>query len=255
MRIADPAELSPEQSLESVLTAIMPRHGIDRLSNAMRDVDQFETPGPAKMAVLKLDVGPMVVVAYHEMKNLIEVLAPIDHAVEDALAELVEVLRIPRTSIEWVREGIELSAVYHDGGERSHPAEIPPTSSGNLLPPTRARNRYWTVTANASVAERPMEASESITLTLLVMRLMHIAGDIEPIGDTAIRMIQLPETILFEDGSEAAPLAVYYTISEDGSTAWIVDVEHLPANKVHVASGTLTSAIEAARVAELDVSG
>ena len=112
MRIADPVELDREHSLESVMTAVMPKHAFDSLSSSMREVDQFETPGPAKMAVLKLDAGPTVVVVCHELKDLIEVLAPIDRRVDQALAEVVTVLRIPRTSIEWVRDGVSLASVY-----------------------------------------------------------------------------------------------------------------------------------------------
>jgi len=112
MRIADPVELNREQALESVLTAVMPRFVVESLANALRDVDQYETPGPAKMAVMRLNMGALVAVVYHETKNLLEILAPPDGLVEEALAEVVAVLRIPRTSIEWVREGIELSRVY-----------------------------------------------------------------------------------------------------------------------------------------------
>jgi hypothetical protein len=122
MRIADPAELTAEASLESVLTAVMPRYVVEGMSNAMRDVDQFNAPGPAKMAVLQLDAGPMVAIVHHEAHDLIEILAPVDPTVEMALAEVVTVLRIPRTAIEWVREGVSLSRVYQDidAGQPAH---------------------------------------------------------------------------------------------------------------------------------------
>lgn len=225
MRIADPAELNPDAALESVMTATMPPHVVSSLSNAMQDVDAFNAPGPAKMAVLQLNAGPMVALVYHELNELLEVLAPVDLLTETALAEVVNVLRIPRENIEWVRDGIVMSRVYPetDPGPSTHPV--------------------WQVTASPSLVQREMTAAESISLALLVVRLAHVAGEIPPMEGTSIRVIQLHDTIVFEDGREAAPLAVYYTISEDGSTAFIVDIEHLASENVRVATGTVTSVL------------
>jgi len=253
MRIVDPVQLDRERSLESVMTANMPRHVLASLAETMRDVDQYETPGPAKMAVLELDAGSTVVVVYHETKDLIEILAPLDHTLEDALAEIINVLRIPRTSIEWLREGIALPGVYEEHSKKPLiPSAAIQRSSSIDLPTPPVQSRFWRIEAESAIAQRPLGVSESISLTLLMIRLMHSAGDFQPIGETDLRVIQMTDTILFEDGSEAAPLAVYFTIPDDGATARIVDVKQLPPNKVHMATGTLTSAIETARIAELD---
>ena len=224
MRIADPAELNPEMALESVLTAAMPPDVVTRLSNAMRDVDAFDAPGPAKIAALALDAGPMVALVYHELKELLEVLAPVDATTEAAIAEIVNVLRIPRESVEWVHDGIALSRVYRDD---------------DLAAP--AGHTFWQVAASPALVQREMTAAESISLALLVVRLRHMAGEMPPLGDTDVRVIHLRDTIVFEDGREAAPLALYYTIS--GSTAFVVDIEHLAGESVRIASGTLTSVL------------
>lgn len=164
-------------------------------------------------------------------QNLIEILAPIDDTTEQALAEVVDVLRIPRTSIEWVREGIALSRLYNASD----------LSSSSDLPPAR----FWQVTASPSLAGRALDASETITLALLAVQLRHVAGTIAPVDDTNTRVIALPDRILFEDGSEAAPLAVRFTISDDGSTALITGIEHLASERAVSVSGTLASALEA----------
>jgi RNA polymerase sigma factor (sigma-70 family) len=112
MRIADPAQLKLEAPLESVLTAVMPPFVVENLSHALRDVDQFNSPGPAKMAALELEAGPTVAVVYHETKNLLEILAPLGESLEQSVAEVLTVLRIPRTSIEWVRKGLVIHHLY-----------------------------------------------------------------------------------------------------------------------------------------------
>jgi CheY-like chemotaxis protein len=102
MRIVDPAQLEPHRDVESVLTAAMPSYAMATLSPAMKDVDPFDSPGPAKIAALQTNLGSTMFVVYHEEQKLLELLAPVDAQLIQNLAEVVATLRIPATAIEWL---------------------------------------------------------------------------------------------------------------------------------------------------------
>lgn len=106
MRIVDPAQLDPHPDVESVLTAAMPPYVMATLSAAMKDVDQLDAPGPAKIAALETNLGSTLFVVYHEEQTLLEILAPLDEHVIDNLTEVVSALRLPATAIDWVHPSL-----------------------------------------------------------------------------------------------------------------------------------------------------
>lgn len=106
MRIVDPAELDPSTPLEPVLTASMPSAVAAGLAQAMRPVSQYDSAGPAKLALLCLDSGDTLGVVHHESRDQLEILAPLNNRIEQSLAEVLAVLRVPASAVDWVREGI-----------------------------------------------------------------------------------------------------------------------------------------------------
>lgn len=102
MRIVDPARFEPRDDVESILTAMMPSYVVTALQPAMKDVDPFNSPGPAKIAALQTEIGSTMFIVYHEEKKLLEILGTIDAHVIDNLSEVLTVLRIPPTAIEWL---------------------------------------------------------------------------------------------------------------------------------------------------------
>ncbi len=78
------------------------------------------------------------------------------------------------------------------------------------------------------------------TFTLLLVKLMWAAGDIEP-DESGIRLIELNKVVMLQDGTELAPLSVYFRMSEDGIVAHVLDVEKLlDATEVEVSPYTIT---------------
>jgi hypothetical protein len=117
MRIAATAETSPQS--ESVLTASLSPDSLAEKLQFTPVADQFSTPGPARIATVRLNSGRDATVVVHDSENLIEILAAIEPGIESALAELIRRLRIPPESIDWVRTGISRPALfpeYHLGG-------------------------------------------------------------------------------------------------------------------------------------------
>lgn len=102
MRIVDPAEFEPRPGIESVLTAAMASSVMATLLPAMKDVDPYDAPGPAKIAALETNLGSTMFVVYHEEQQLLELLAPIDEHSIANLSEVLAALRVPHTAIEWV---------------------------------------------------------------------------------------------------------------------------------------------------------
>lgn len=122
MRIVDPANLRIESPFETILTATMPSYVVSAFSNALTDVNQYDTPGPAKIAVVETDAGPTVAIVYHEDRELLEILAPLDDRVLSGVTEVVTVLRIPPTAIEWVHPSLSADALL--AGQLAPPRNI-----------------------------------------------------------------------------------------------------------------------------------
>lgn len=112
-----------------------------------------------------------------------------------------------------------------------------------LFPPSLPRTRFFRVEAHRTcppLGPKDLTASHMQTFTLLLVKLMWAAGDIEP-DESGIRLIELNKVVMLQDGTELAPLSVYFRMSEDGIVAHVLDVEKLlDATEVEVSPYTIT---------------
>ncbi len=106
------------------------------------------------------------------------------------------------------------------------------------LPPTR----FYRVEEDSgcpSLKEKGLSRAHWRTLTLLLMKLKFVAGDIEE-DASGIRHIGLAKIVMLKDGTELAPLSVYFRMSAHGETARIIDVERiLGSDEVRVSNVSL----------------
>lgn len=92
-----------------------------------------------------------------------------------------------------------------------------------LFDPGFPSSRFYDVAEDVTFVWKDLSAAENLTLLLLVTRLRYIAGEIKPERDD-IRVIQMPCTVLLEDGHVLAPLVVYFRMSDDGWTALVMEI-------------------------------
>lgn len=94
---------------------------------------------------------------------------------------------------------------------------------------TEAVTKLYRVEKHAacpSLGEKFLEEAHTRTLILLLMKLKFIAGDIDS-DESGIRVIAFTKTVMLKDGTELAPLSIYFRMSEDGKVAQIVNVERI----------------------------
>lgn len=222
MRIVDPAQLKPP--VESVAAFSCDP---DDLATRLRaiDVDQFSAPGPARLGAIELADGSTVGVMIHEHGRFAEILAQLSTNVESTLVESFRVLGVSASSVDWMRDGIDQAAIIGamksgvDGHERvgALRVELAPQFAG-------------------TAGDMVLTPEETRALTLLILRLAHAPDLATTIGDTGIHMMQVPHTIL-ADGTEIAPLAVFYQI-ELGRSVAILDVQRIAASDIFITGRT-----------------
>lgn len=78
-----------------------------------------------------------------------------------------------------------------------------------------------------SFKQRELTDAHILSFTLLCVRLMYIAGEIEATEFSDIRTIAFRKAIITEQGPDFAPLCVYFRLSPDEKEALIVDFEVL----------------------------
>lgn len=103
-------------------------------------------------------------------------------------------------------------------------------TNDGLFGPDFLETRFYEVKPDQrcpSFEERGLTDAHGLTFTLLCVRLMCRAGDIETTESSDIRTIAFRKAIITEQGLEFAPLCVYYRLSPDGKVALIVDFETL----------------------------
>lgn len=219
MLIADPARLKPP--LESVAAF---RCDPDNLAAKLcaSYVDQFSAPGPTRLGAIELPNGAAVGVAIHDHGRFGEILAQLSTDIERTLLETFRSLDVSVSDIQWIREGIDQSAILavlrsssHDGAKiRQLRVELAPEFQ-------------------ASAGEMLLTSPESHALMLLILQASREPELAAVIGDTGIRMMRVPHTVM-ADGTEVAPLAIFYRIAPDDSGVAILDVQRLGASDVFI---------------------
>lgn len=104
-----------------------------------------------------------------------------------------------------------------------------------LEPPSQPPTRFWKVKEHPScprLADLDLTPAHVRSLYLLVVKLMWVAGDLEPLDERGIRHIELARTIRVSTDVQFAPLGIYYCMSADSRTALILDVERIAGNGV-----------------------
>lgn len=221
MHTADPAQLKPP--LESVAAfKCNPDALAARLSAT--DVDQLSAPGPAKIGAIELSNRTKVAVIIHRDGGFAELLAPLSTDIERTLVESLEVLDVPSSSIQWIREGIDKAAVLVALRRRQVDTE-------KLAFRVELAPQFAT-----TAAETLLTTPESQALMLLVLRISRQPDLAAAIGDTGIKMVRTERTIL-TDGDEIAPLAIFYQVRDDERTVVILDVQRMGSSDIFIAQG------------------
>jgi hypothetical protein len=106
------AKLDTIPRLETVLTFRASRDEIGKLWPRMSPVDEFASPGPARVVSVELSNGPTASVVFHERKQLVEILAaPLEVGIEAGLAGLLFELSISPEALTWTHARIDLQVL------------------------------------------------------------------------------------------------------------------------------------------------
>lgn len=97
--------------LETVLTLRASRDDIRELWPRMEPVDELESPGPARSVNVELSNGHRASVVFHERKQLVEILAPLEVGIEAALRRLLIELSIRPDAVTWTHDRIDRRAL------------------------------------------------------------------------------------------------------------------------------------------------
>jgi hypothetical protein len=101
------ADVDKPARLDSVLTAAASIDQVTRALPQMDEVDPLASPGPARVARVRLSTGHPAAVVFHERKNFVEILVPLEAGVEKGLAEMLVRLHIPAEEITWTSDRID----------------------------------------------------------------------------------------------------------------------------------------------------
>jgi hypothetical protein len=78
------------------------------------------------------------------------------------------------------------------------------------------------------------------TLTLLIVRLSRSAEAVSPIPGTNVRVLSSGRRIILSDGTELAPLAIFYSLTEDRSSVHVLDVMPMESQDVRISHSALS---------------
>lgn len=98
--------------LETVLTLRASRDDIRELLPQMEPVGELASPGPALVATVELSSGQRASVVFHERKQFVEILAPLEEGVEAGLAGLLVELSIPPEAVTWTHSRIDRQVLF-----------------------------------------------------------------------------------------------------------------------------------------------
>jgi hypothetical protein len=78
----------------------------------MEPVDELASPGPARVVTVELSSGQRALVVFHERKQFMEILAPLEPGVEAGLAGLLIELSIPSEAVTWTHSRINRRTLF-----------------------------------------------------------------------------------------------------------------------------------------------
>ena len=93
--------------LDTVVTATASSDQLAAVLTQMWEPNALASPGPARVAMVQLSSGHTASVVFHERKNFLEILAPIENGVENGLADVLRELSIPASAITWTHKHID----------------------------------------------------------------------------------------------------------------------------------------------------
>lgn len=97
--------------VQTVLTAQASRSQLLDVWAKMEEPDEFSSPGPVRVLSATLSTGHAASVIFHERKDSIEVLTPLEPSVEAGLADLLADLNVLPEAITWTHERIDRRAI------------------------------------------------------------------------------------------------------------------------------------------------
>jgi len=87
------------------------RDGLGELWPRMEPVDELASPGPARVVTVELSSGHRASLVFHERKQFVEILAPLEAGVEVGLAGLLIELGISPETVTWTHDRIDQRAL------------------------------------------------------------------------------------------------------------------------------------------------
>ncbi len=127
------------------------------------------------------------------------------------------------------------------GDQATRPVRDPEVEPSKAQAPTAP---LWRVDISPSFEDsaKAIHLSPELarTLTLLIVRLSRSAEAVSPIPGTNVRVLSSGRRIILSDGTELAPLAVFYSLSADQSSVHVLDVMPMDAEDVRVPESTLS---------------
>ncbi|HSY50369.1 MAG TPA: hypothetical protein VLC46_16270 [Thermoanaerobaculia bacterium] len=133
--------------IETVLTLRASRDDIRELWPRMEPVDDLASPGPARLVNVELSNGHKASVVFHERKQLVEILAPLEVGIEAGLARLLIELSIAPDAITWAHGRINRQALleskvrYLKEREQDYPERLASLSPRRPVTEATARER------------------------------------------------------------------------------------------------------------------
>jgi hypothetical protein len=98
--------------LETVLTLRASRDDVRELWPRMEPVDELASPGPARLINIELSNGHRASVVFHERKQFVEILAPLEVGIEADLAGLLIKLSMSPQAVTWTHARIDRRALF-----------------------------------------------------------------------------------------------------------------------------------------------
>src|SRR4051812_6443112 len=98
--------------LEPAVTLRASRDDIRDLWPNMEHVDELASPGPVRVVTVKLSSGHTASVVFHERKQLLEILTPLEPGIEAGLADLLGELDIAPDAVTWTHTRIDRPTLF-----------------------------------------------------------------------------------------------------------------------------------------------
>jgi len=114
-----------------------------------------------------------------------------------------------------------------------------------LIRPPDLPTRFYDVRVHPDcppLEEMNLTVGQRRTFYWLVIKLRHLAGEVTA-DENGVCRVDLSKTIVHEQG-EFEPLGLYYAMSEDETTALILDAEPLESDDIEISNADLVTTLE-----------